>query len=96
MQWRRGWNDPFELVAGLFEERAVLGLCALASAHHEHEKVEDLPWAWRVAGREGFFDDEQPAALDGRVSGAAQNRDSVLVVPVVEDVLENVGVTGGD
>jgi hypothetical protein len=95
VQWRRGWDDPFELVAGLLQERAVLGLCALASAHHEHEKVKDLPWAWRVAGRESFFDDEQPAALDGRVAAAAQNRDAVLVVPVMEDVLEDVGVPVG-
>ncbi len=42
-----------------------------------------FPGLGAFAGRESFFDDEQPAALDGRVAAAAQNRDAVLVVPVV-------------
>jgi len=49
---------------------------------------------WR--GREGFFDHDQPAAVDGRVATAAKNRDAVLVVSVVEDVFEDVGVPLGD
>jgi hypothetical protein len=43
VQWRRGWNDPSEVVAGLLEERAVLSLCALASAQHEDERSRIFP-----------------------------------------------------
>ena len=49
VQRSAGGHDLGELVAGIVQEHAVFGFCALAAADHQHLEVEELAEARRVA-----------------------------------------------
>src|SRR5262249_52710618 len=90
-EWR--WHDAAHPEAGLIEQRLVLLLGALASAGGEqHLDVEALADERLVAGWNDELDDQQPSALLHRAMTAREQRQRTLIVPVVQHVLEQVGV----
>ena len=67
---------------------------ALAAAgQHQHAQVH--LGERRVGGVAMSFDDQHPAMLVCRLGAAAQDRGGVVVVPVMDDLAEQVGVRAG-
>src|SRR5215468_6570405 len=90
-RWRL--YDAAHLEAGLTEQRFVLLLGALASAGGEqHLDVEVFADERLVAGWNDELDDQQPSARLHRAMTAREQRQRMLVFPVVQYVLEQVGV----
>src|SRR5437762_4975002 len=93
---RRGY-DAREREAPAREERAVLGRGALAAARPEqHVQVAEHD-ALRVGAlvdalRDDPLDEQQPPVPRHGATAAPEDGDAVLVVPVVDDPLEDVGV----
>src|SRR5436190_5640680 len=89
-------HDPREVETGAVEQRAELLLRALASTwHDQHLEVEDLPHARLVARRNHRLDQDDAAVLRQHLPDVRQDQRRLVVVPVMNDVLHDVGVAAG-
>src|SRR5439155_14394282 len=96
MEERRQRDVALEAQAGPGEERLELGPGALAArpGEHEHEQVEGPGQLVLLAtvGVEQVLDDEQAGAWGHRLAHVGEDGDAPLVVPVVDDGLQDVEV----
>ena len=87
-------NYPRQSETGLGIEFRVLffGSFAPAGGQREHHHVPELAVGRLIAGRHHPFDDQHSATVVHRLAAVAQDHRGPLVVPVVDDVLEEVDV----
>src|SRR5262249_6602036 len=89
-------HDAAQAESGLPEELGVLVLRPLlAAGHGEHDDVEDFAEVGSVARRQDELHDQERAAFLHRVATVAENREALLLGPVVDDMREDVGVAAG-
>src|SRR2546423_4875539 len=68
----------------------------LAPEHHQHIEVAELARVRLVGPCQDLLNDQQPATVSDGIAAAAKNRRRRRVVPVVNDVLQQVGISFRD
>src|SRR2546426_4427190 len=91
---RRRGNDARQVEARSIEQSAEFGSRALAPAlgHDQHFEVHQLAERRRVTRLDHRIHDKQLAVRCNGTAAVAQDGDAPLAVPVVDDVLHQVGV----
>jgi hypothetical protein len=80
-------HDSGEAKAGLAEERAILRLRPFLSAGtDEHHHVEHLSRVRRIVGWQHHLNDQDTAGRGHGAPAVAQDRQALLLVPIVNDV----------
>ena len=84
------WDDAGGREAGGCEERMEIAFCAFATADHQHQQIH------KTRGAVGRIHDavdkqERPVRTDG-AARVAKDSEGVVVGPIVNNALQNVGV----
>ncbi len=91
--------DPSgRLEIGLLEECGKLGFRALAATQkHQHVEIDQLSRARGIVGRNHHLHQKHPPVRPKGALAIGQNTNSAFIIPIVNDVFENVDVrAGGD
>ena len=91
--WRRGWHDSREPEArGREERRELLFGPLVPSEHREHLQVLQQGGGRCLARPQHLFEDQHFARWRHGLSAVLQNLDTALIVPGMQDLLEQVGI----
>src|SRR5256885_1401684 len=93
---RRCCDDPAHRKLRHVEERGKFRRGALlTSGDREHQQIHHLAVMRNIAGGQYSLYDQQPAFWRDRLPAVAQDRDALLVIPVVQNMRENIGLVPG-
>src|SRR5215475_11174339 len=88
-----GWMDLQEPEIGSSEQRCEFFCAALHTpGNRQHHQIYEFAVVGRIASREHGFHDQEPPVFGDRSAAIAQDRQGLLIPPIMQHVREDVSV----
>jgi hypothetical protein len=87
------WHNTPQRKTGLFKQGAILLLGSFASIRVEqHFQVNESPKGWRMALGKHHFGNQKLLVGFQSPSAIAENRQAMVIIPIMQNLLEDAGV----